>query len=524
MEHTFVCTDVKFGDFILEADCKIDGDFNSGILFRAIDMPDVKLPKARLNGYQVKIDPTPRKWTGGVFEDYGGPSWQSYYNLADDARAREAFKIGEWNKFRVEAIGKSIKVWVNGVPTANLTHDKYSNGYIALKIHALGNKPEPEKVLGHFNNIRIITENSAAYAQPMSLPATTALETAAPKRQTEVSIRGEDFYINGQPTYKGRVWNAHRIEGLLLNSRMVQGIFDDLNPETTNRWAYPDTRKLDSNRNTSEFIAAMPLWRTNGLLAFTLNLQGGSPYGYSREQPWRNSAFAPDGSLRPEYFARLACILDRADELGMVVILGYFYQAQDRILTNETAVLSAVDNATVWVLDHGYRNVIVEINNECDQHYINEILQPLRVHELVARVRHTERNGFHLLASTSYSGPLPKENVVTNAGFILVHGNGLRQQPQRVTDSIEKIRAMLDHPKPIVFNEDDNYNFEQPMNNFVAAVGEHASWGYFDYRRKDENFNEGFQSAPGDWTIGSERKREFFRLVSEMTGESEWRK
>jgi hypothetical protein len=83
---------------------------------------------------------------------------------------------------------------------------------------------------------------------------------------------------------------------------------------------------------------------------------------------------------------------------------------------------------------------------------------------------------------------------------------------------------MLDHPKPIVFNEDDNYNFEQPMNNFVAAVGEHASWGYFDYRRKGENFNEGFQSVPGDWTIGSERKREFFRLVSEMTGESEWRK
>ena len=164
MEHTFVCTDVKFGDFILEADCKIDGDFNSGILFRAIDMPDVKLPKARLNGYQVKIDPTPRKWTGGVFEDYGGPSWQSYYNLADDARAREAFKIGEWNKFRVEAIGKSIKVWVNGVTTAYLTHGKYSNGYIALKIHALGNKPEPEKVLGHFKNIRIITENSAAYA------------------------------------------------------------------------------------------------------------------------------------------------------------------------------------------------------------------------------------------------------------------------------------------------------------------------------------------------------------------------
>jgi hypothetical protein len=136
-------------------------------------MPDVKPPKARLNGYQVKIDPTPRKWTGGVFEDYGGSSWQWYYNLADDARAREAFKIGEWNTFRVEAIGKSVKVWVNGVPTVNMIHDKYASGYIALKIHALGNKPEQEKVLGHFKNIRIITENPAAYTQAMSLPVKT---------------------------------------------------------------------------------------------------------------------------------------------------------------------------------------------------------------------------------------------------------------------------------------------------------------------------------------------------------------
>jgi hypothetical protein len=151
----------------------------------------------------------------------------------------------------------------------------------------------------------------------------------------------------------------------------------------------------------------MPEWREHGLLAFTLNLQGGSPYGYSHEQPWRNSAFNPDGSLRDDYFARLERILDRADELGMVVILGYFYQGQDHVLTNETAVIRAVDNATDWILDHGYRNVIVEINNECDQHYVNEILRPERVHELIARVRDTERNGFHLLASTSYSGPLP---------------------------------------------------------------------------------------------------------------------
>ena len=343
-----------------------------------------------------------------------------------------------------------------------------------------------------------------------------AADSAATRRKTAVTIRGEDFYINGQPTYAGRVWHGHRIEGLLLNARMVQGIWDDLNPATANRWVYSDTGKWEANRNTREFIAAMPDWRACGLFAFTLNLQGGSPEGYSHGQPWLNSAFNPDGSLRAEYVTRLARILDRADELGMVVILGYFYQAQDKVLTNETAVLNSVDNATGWVLDRGYRNVIVEINNECEQHYTNAILRPERVHELIARVRRTQRNGFHLLASTSYGGPLPKENVVTNADFILVHGNGV-VAPARIADAVRKIRAMCgDKPKPIVFNEDDHYNFDQPTNDFTAAISEHASWGYFDYRRKGENFPEGFQSVPADWAIHSDRKRDFFRLLSEM--------
>jgi len=350
--------------------------------------------------------------------------------------------------------------------------------------------------------------------------ATFAADTTPLSRKTEVSIRGEDFYINGRPTYAGRTWNGHRIEGLLLNARLVQGIFDDLNPQTVARWKYPDSGKWDADRNTREFIAAMPEWRRQGLLAFTLNLQGGSPEGYSHGQPWINSAFRPDGSLRPDYFTRLQQVLDRADKLGMVVILGYFYQGQDHVLTNESAVIRAVDNATGWLLDQGYRNVVVEINNECDQHYVNAILRPERVHELIVRVRQTDRGGFHLPVSTSYSGPMPKENVMTNADFILIHGNGVKS-PARITESIRKIRTLCgDKPKPILFNEDDHYDFDQPTNNFVAAVSEHASWGYFDYRRTGENFNEGFQSVPADWSINSDRKREFFQLLRDMTGNS----
>jgi hypothetical protein len=180
-EHTFVCTEARYGDFILEVDCKMDGAFNSGILFRCVDVPEsAKLFKpgktgpSCLNGYQVKIDPTPRKWTGGIFDDFG-PDWLWYYSLEKDVRAQEAFKIAGWNTFRVEAIAKDIKVWVNGVPTTHLTHGKYSAGYIAFKIHALGNKPDQEKVLCHFKNVRIITADPARFAQPVDLPARTAL-------------------------------------------------------------------------------------------------------------------------------------------------------------------------------------------------------------------------------------------------------------------------------------------------------------------------------------------------------------
>jgi hypothetical protein len=95
-------------------------------------------------------------------------AWHWLYTLKDDARARAAFKKGEWNRFRIEAIGTSIKILVNGVPTTNMTHDKYSKGFIAFKIHASDTTP-PEKVMGHFRNIRIITANPAKYAQQMDI-------------------------------------------------------------------------------------------------------------------------------------------------------------------------------------------------------------------------------------------------------------------------------------------------------------------------------------------------------------------
>lgn len=341
-------------------------------------------------------------------------------------------------------------------------------------------------------------------------------------KKTTVSIVGNAFHINGRPTYPGRVWQGHRIEGLLFNSRMVQGIYDDLNPDTRSRWAYPDTKVWDADRNTREFLAAMPEWKRHGLLAFTLNLQGGSPEGYSKSHPWHNSAFNADGSLRPDYRARCQQILDRADELGMVVILGYFYFGQDERLTDEAAVIRGVDEATNWLLDRGDRHVLVEINNECNvQKYDHEILKPDRVHELIERVKANTRNGRRLLVSTSYGGKtVPRENVVRTADFVLIHGNGA-SDPQQITDHIRKTKAIVgDRKLPILYNEDDHFAFDQPRYNLLAAVEEYVSWGYFDFRMKDkdEGFDDGYQSPPVNWTISSPRKRAFFDKLKEITG------
>jgi hypothetical protein len=351
----------------------------------------------------------------------------------------------------------------------------------------------------------------------LTLAAAPALLPAA-ARKTEVAIRGDMFYLNGQPTYKGRSYQGHKVEGLLMNSRMVQGIFDDRNPETRSRWAYPDTKRWDPERNVREFIAAMPEWKRHGLLAFTINLQGGSPEGYSKSQPWDTSGIAPDGALDPDYMKRLERILNRADELGMVAIVGYFYFGQDQRVKDEAAVRRAVENATNWLLDRDYRNVLVEVDNETNvRAYDHEILKPARVHELIDQVKGINRKGRRLLTGTSYGGnAIPLPNVVKSSDFLLVHGNGVKD-PKRIAAMVRETRAVDGYrPMPILFNEDDHFNFDQPENNFLAALSEYASWGYFDPGASD--YSDGYQCPPVNWGISTERKKGFFQLLRKVTG------
>jgi hypothetical protein len=403
-----------------------------------------------------------------------------------------------------------------------------------------------------------------------ALPALYPLRGFAQRRRTEVSIRGDAFYINGRPTYAGRMFNGKRVEGLLMNIRVVQGIFDDLNPETASRWVYPDTKRWDPERNTNEFTAAMPEWKRHGVLAFTINLQGGSPgfpggrgrgrgaapagavgavpdaagrgapAGAPEATPLggggrgrgpagpqlENSAIDPEGNLRPAYMARLQSILDKADELGMVAIVGYFYFGQDQRLKDEAAVRRAVLNATNWILEHGYRNVLVEVNNECNIAYDHDILKPPRVTELIQLVQNQSRDGRRLLVSTSFGGttsggqrdhpdtPITAA-VAKQSDFVLIHGNG-PNDPALIKRCIAATRGLSGRPVPVVINEDPNFHFTEPENHLLASIDEYVSWGY--YEQGQSNYQDGFQSPPVNWTINTDNKKEFFELVRKVTG------
>ncbi|WP_217496386.1 hypothetical protein [Paenibacillus algicola] len=339
------------------------------------------------------------------------------------------------------------------------------------------------------------------------------------KRQTKVSIQGSAWLINGVPTYEGRTWKHISIEGLLMNSRMVQAVFDDRNPETAGRWRYPDTEVWDCERNTNEFLDNMQSWREHGVLALTINLQGGSPEGYSRLQPWINSAFHPDGTLDEAYMNRLERILDRADELGMVIILGYFYFGQDLVLASEYAVKQAVVNATMWVHQKGYTNVVIEIANECDILYRHPIILMPRIHELIELARlvsQSQSPGAPLLIGASCSGgTVPANHLLEVSDFVLLHGNSCSME--WISRQIDLTRSQTGYRgQPIVNNEDDHFDFDQDRNHLLISIERSVSWGYFDPGQSD--YEDGYQCPPVNWGINTARKKQFFEKIKEITG------
>ncbi|MGQ1786174.1 MULTISPECIES: 3-keto-disaccharide hydrolase [unclassified Saccharicrinis] len=157
--NTFLCTKEKYGDFILTFDASF-GEGNSGVMFRAQSTPDYK--DGRVYGYQMEMDPTARGWTGGIYDE-ARRKW--LYNMEYNSQAKSAFKKGQWNSYRIEAIGNHLRTYVNGVPMADLIDDVDASGFIGLQVHSIkGNKLKGQQV--KFKNIFICTKNLDAHKTP----------------------------------------------------------------------------------------------------------------------------------------------------------------------------------------------------------------------------------------------------------------------------------------------------------------------------------------------------------------------
>ena len=154
--NSFLATNEDYDDFILEYELSVDTAMNSGVQIRSHSTADYQ--NGRVHGYQVEIDPSTRQWSGGLYDE-AGRGW--LYNLENNPSGKKAFKNNQWNKYRVEAIGNTIRTWVNGIPTAHVVDDKDASGFIAFQVHAIGKNGKPGTQV-KWRNINIKTSGLTA--------------------------------------------------------------------------------------------------------------------------------------------------------------------------------------------------------------------------------------------------------------------------------------------------------------------------------------------------------------------------
>lgn len=151
--NSFLATEKDYSDFILELELFVGNDMNSGVQFRSTSTPDYM--NGRVHGYQAEVDPSNRAWSGGIFDE-ARRGW--LYPLELNPEGKKAFKTNAWNKYRIECIGNTLRIWVNGIPTAHLVDDLTSTGFIALQIHGIPSSKQPGEQI-RWKNIRIKTTN-----------------------------------------------------------------------------------------------------------------------------------------------------------------------------------------------------------------------------------------------------------------------------------------------------------------------------------------------------------------------------
>ena len=162
--NSFLATKEAYGDFILTYEVMVDEGLNSGVQIRSLSTPEYQ--DGRVHGYQVEIDTSPRRWSGGVYDE-GRRGW--LYPLSMNTDGQQAFKNGQWNRYHVEAIGDTIKTWINDIPVAHLVDDMTDAGFIAFQVHAIYHENDAGKKV-HWKNISIETKDLSSKRKATTAP------------------------------------------------------------------------------------------------------------------------------------------------------------------------------------------------------------------------------------------------------------------------------------------------------------------------------------------------------------------
>ncbi|HUX56478.1 MAG TPA: DUF1080 domain-containing protein [Bacteroidales bacterium] len=178
--NSFLCSKENYGDFILEFDTWFDPKMNSGVQIRSESRSDYM--DGRVHGYQVELDPSVRAWSGGIYDE-ARRGW--LYTLDNNPEGQKALKVGDWNHYRVEAIGNSIRTWINGIPCADLIDGLTPTGFIALQVHSIGGDSTKVGLQVKWKTITIRTTDLEKYSTPYTpvIPQVSFLDNALTDRE-----------------------------------------------------------------------------------------------------------------------------------------------------------------------------------------------------------------------------------------------------------------------------------------------------------------------------------------------------
>lgn len=333
---------------------------------------------------------------------------------------------------------------------------------------------------------------------------------AAPPTITVCASNSTHFCIDGVPTHTGQPL----VEGLFLNSRMIQGVFEDKNASSAVNWAYPDGTPFSPARQTDELVGNLSAYAACGLDGFTVGLQGGGPLdAFPKDQPNETPGFTVDGVPLPGVLARLTRVLDGAAAAGLVPIVSLFYQGQIERINGDAAVAAGVDAMVDWlVANERVGHVMLEIANEIGQGAFPPSLQVDTVALLITRARVRSNNT--LLVSASFNGGVvPPDSVLSAATHVTVHCNG--EKPADTAAHVRAVRASAAWkaaPKPIFFNECGTN-----LTVMDAAISAGAGWGL--YSQGQRGYAGGYQTPPTNWLpASSPTTAAFFKRVAQYAG------